>query len=304
LALEPEFSSLEKSKFVVVPVAFEKTTSYRKGTYWGPKKFLEASKQLEFYDEELNQETVFTAGVATLPILVPNPKESTEAFFKKITATIDELLAMGKFVITVGGEHTLTFAPVASYVKRYPNLTILHFDAHADLRQSYEDTVWSHACALRRSMDVAKKAVLVGVRSLDRTEVDWIEANKNRVTVFLAQDCQNMDKILPSIIERLGPEVYITVDVDGFDLGPMPGVGTPQPGGISWYGGLKLFHEVFKQRKVLGFDVLELAPIKGEVVSEFTAAKLAYRLMGYADKYLFTAPKQNQRSKTMAPLSS
>lgn len=277
-----------------MPAAFERTTSYRKGTYWGPKKFLEASKQLEFYDEELGEEIALKAGIATLPILKPNAKETTPAFFMKVTRAVDKLLNLNKFVITVGGEHTLTYAPVAAYVRHFPNLTILHFDAHADLRQSYEDTEWSHACALRRSLDLVQKAVLVGIRSFDSTEIAWIKANNNRVEVFPAQKCLDMDKALPQIIDSLGDDVYITIDVDGLDISLMPGVGTPQPGGLDWYAALKLFRAVFEKKNVVGFDVLELAPIAGSVVSEFTAAKLAYRLMGYAWKYPKKANNANE----------
>ncbi|MBI2069080.1 MAG: agmatinase [Elusimicrobia bacterium] len=278
---------LDKAKFAVVPVAFERTTSYIKGTVHGPSKLLAASHQLEFYDEELSEEIGFSHGIATIKPLKPTPRVESKEFLLKTSSVVRELAQRGKFVATVGGEHTITFAPVNAMKDVYPDLSILYIDAHADLRDSYEGTPWNHACALRRSIEACHSAggrgvtALVGIRSMDVTEARYIQDNRT-LALFDAHRCRRLATEINRIIEHLGEHVYISIDLDGLDPSVIPGVGTPQPGGLGWYDLLDLLKAVFDHRKVVGVDLMELAPLKGQVVSEFAAAKLLYRVFGYA----------------------
>lgn len=280
---------IEDAQFVVVPADFERTTSYRKGTVAGPAEFLTASAQVEFYDEELRKETLRDTLIATIPFVSARKSESSGAYLGRLSAIIEKLVAQGKKVVTVGGEHTLTYAPVAAYAKHFKNLSILHFDAHADLRTSYEDNHWSHACALRRSIEAVEKeggvckVAMVGIRSIDTDEAEFIDANSN-VKLFDILRHRDPHILAQQVINHLGPDVYVTIDLDGFDPAVVPGVGTPQPGGFGWYDTLDLLREVFAKKNVVGFDAMELAPIKGQVVSELAAAKLVYRLIGYASQ--------------------
>ncbi|MBI4063391.1 MAG: agmatinase [Elusimicrobia bacterium] len=287
MGLDLPFCDLEKAKFAVVPVAFERTTSYMKGTKNGPNKLLEASRQVEFYDEELRREIAQAYGVATVPVLKPKPNAESKEFLLKTSAVVRELAQAGKFVATVGGEHTVTFAPVNAFKDLHKDLSILYIDAHADLRDRYEGTPWNHACALRRSIEACQsvggkaRTSLVAIRNLDIEEARYIQDNSN-LALFTAHDHRSLASSIARIVDHLGEHVYISVDLDGLDPSIMPGVGTPQPGGLLWYETLDLLKEVFKKRKVVGVDLMELAPIKGQVVSEFTAAKLLYRIFGYA----------------------
>ena len=280
---------MEKAHFVILPVAYERTTSYRKGTARGPAKFLEASHQLEFYDEELAGETAKLIAIATAPIFKPSAKEADHKFLKRVSSAVAELVRRKKFVATIGGEHTLTYAPILAYAQVYADLSILYVDAHADLRNEYEGTPWSHACALRRSLEACRlfggqgRTSMVGIRSMDIEEARYIGDNQNLALFGMAQSYRLCD-LADSIIERLGEHVYVSIDLDGLDPAVIPGVGTPQPGGLGWYDLLYLLKKLFERRRVVGVDLMELAPIAGQVISEFAAAKLLYRIIGYSWK--------------------
>ncbi|MFC1520876.1 agmatinase [Elusimicrobiota bacterium] len=281
LGITDNLSSLKRAKYVILPVAFERTTSYMKGTRFGPAKLLEASRQLEFFDEELKIETFKSHPIATLPIIKPRKSETTGSFFSRIRSIVRFIYEKGKFPILLGGEHSITMAPVQALSRQYKDLSVLHFDAHADLRQDYEGTPFNHACALRRSLEHASKGVAIGIRNIDSDEFKWAKAHKDRVKMFVHNGAYTLKDITPKVLNALGKKVYITIDLDGFDPSIMPGVGTPQPGGIQWHEALRFFKQVFRSRDVVGFDIMELCPIPNSVVSEFTAAKLLYRLLGY-----------------------
>lgn len=280
---------MEKARFAIVPAAYERTTSYRKGTVHGPAKLLEASHQVEFYDEELGRETAQSVGIATTPIFKPKRTEAPQKFLHKVSSAVLELAQRGKFVATVGGEHTLTFAGVHAMAQVYPDLSILYIDAHADLRREYEGTPWNHACALRRSLESClsfkgrAQTSLVGIRSMDIEEVRYINDNKN-LALFGLPQFRRLSEATDAIIDNLGRHVYVSIDLDGLDPSVIPGVGTPQPGGVGWYELLELLKKLFERRHVVGTDLMELAPISGQVVSEFAAAKLLYRIIGYASE--------------------
>lgn len=305
MGMGDEAPSVEESKFVVLPAAYERTTSFRKGTVMGPKEFLRASAQVEFYDEELLKETCKEIPIATLPTFAPKAKETAAAYMGRLSSAIEKLVAKGKCVVTVGGEHTLTYAPVAAYAKHVKDLSILHFDAHADLRVSYEDNHWSHACALRRSIEAVEreggtcKVAMVGIRSLDIDEARFVDANPN-VRMYDHLRHRDPHVLAQQVINHLGPNVYVTIDLDGFDPAVIPGVGTPQPGGFGWYDTLDLMREVFAKKNIVGFDLMELSPIKGEVMSELAAAKLAYRLIGYASQKSLSLKSSGVRGLSVA----
>lgn len=275
LGSQHENNALHKAAFFVLPAPYEVTTSFKKGTQFGPKAFLEASHQVELWDEEVDCET-WQLGIHTLPYFRPEP--TPEASMQKLAASVRELLPFAKPLFTVGGEHTLTGAIAPEFAARYRDLSVLHIDAHADLREEYEGTPLSHACALHPVMKVAP-LVQVGIRSVGPEEKKYV--NAGRVATFYAHATRDMRALIPQVLAKLSNTVYITIDLDGFDPSVFPGVGTPQPGGLGWYEGLELFKAVILSRRVVGVDLMELCPLPDAPLSEFNAAKLAYRLMGY-----------------------
>jgi agmatinase len=267
---------LAKARFVVLPLPFERTTSYKKGTKRGPAALLQGSLGVELYDEELGRQTSLE-GIHTLPAM--RLEGPAQRVFPRIEAEVSRIAAMpGKTLFCVGGEHSLAHATIPPFIRRYPGLGILHFDAHADLRREYDGSSYSHACAMH---PVAKKCrvVQVGVRSIGEDEVHL--TGRGNVRTFLWHEHRDMRKLIPLVLKDLPPFVYMSIDLDGFDPGVVPGVGTPQPGGYLWHEALDLFRAVIKKKRVVGVDVMELCPLKDTVASELAAAKLVYRLMGY-----------------------
>lgn len=278
LGVEDPKNALDKAAFLLLPVPYEVTTSYKKGTVNGPRAFLEASEQVELWDEELDFET-HALGIHTLPFF--KPERTPEASMEKLKAEVRELLPLKKPLFTIGGEHTLTGAIAPVFRETYKDLSVLHIDAHADLREEYEGTPLSHACALYPVSKVCP-VVQVGIRSVGVEEKPNV--NAGNVTTFFMHETRDMATLIPQVLAKLSKTVYITIDLDGFDPAVFPGVGTPQPGGLGWYEGLDLFRAVIQAKKVVGVDLMELCPLRDNNISEFNAAKLAYRLMGYVAK--------------------
>ncbi len=271
-----EYAPLEKAAFVIVPVPYEMTVSYGGGAGRGPDAVIESSVQLELYDEEAGFE-IWKKGFFTCePVkFVKSEKE----FFPKMEKAVDELLSSCKaFPFFIGGEHSITQALLPPFIKRHKNLSILHFDAHADLRPSYHGSVHSHASALYPASRT-NKVVQVGIRSIGAEERKFV--NSGNVRTFLMHENLNIDKLVKNVLKELTDTVYLTIDVDGFDPSVMPATGTPQPGGFGWYEAMKLFRSVCENKKVVGCDVVEVAPFKFSPVTEFNAAKLIYRIAGY-----------------------
>lgn len=276
MGIESEKDSLSLCKFVVVPVPFEKTVSYGHGTAKGPAAIIEASAQVELWDEETKSET-WECGINTQKDIDCNG--STAKVFKAIEKKAEELCALSqKVAFYIGGEHSISQALIEPYIRKYKNLSVLHFDAHADLRDEYEGSARSHACALRPA---SKKVpvVQVGIRSVGADEKQYI--NKGRVKTYLMHENRDINKLIKKVLKDLTDTVYITIDVDGFDPSVMPATGTPQPGGFGWYEGLDIFREVIKAKKVVGIDVVEASVKKDDTTTEMNCAKLIYRLMGY-----------------------
>lgn len=276
LGVRSDRSSLARARFLVLPVPYERTTSYKKGTERGPAKFLEASLQVELWDEELKDDT-WQAGIHTFPLWVTD--ENAPAFFPKLRRKAEECARLkGKTLFVIGGEHSLSQATIPAFAGAYPKLSVLHFDAHADLRSEYEGNPHSHACALYPASKLCK-LVQVGIRSAGPEELPNMRTP--RVRTFFMHEWPDPKKLAAQVIRELTPDVYISLDLDGFDPAVIPGVGTPQPGGFGWYDGLEILKAVCRRKNVVGVDVMELCPLLDDVRSELAAAKLVYRLMGH-----------------------
>ncbi len=270
-------ATLEKARFLVWPLPYERTTSYKKGTGRGPEKFLEGSLGVELFDEEILAQT-YLAGIHTLPPPVID-SQGPETLFPRIEREAARYAAMkGKTLFSVGGEHSLSQALIPAFARQHPGLSVLHFDAHADMRPEYEGSPYNHACALYPASGLCR-VVQVGIRSVAEEEAHLL--NTGNVTAFLMHEHRDLRRLIPRVLEALSDAVYITIDLDGFDPSVIPGVGTPQPGGFSWHEGLEIFRTVIERKEVVGVDVMELCPLQDTVNSELAAAKLVYRLMGY-----------------------
>lgn len=270
---------LAKARFAVLPLPYERTTSYKKGTKHGPEKFMEGSLGIELWDEELGLQT-WRAGIHTLTPF--EGEDAPAAFLPRLQGHVERLArdfkAAGRTLFSIGGEHALSQATIPAFAKAYPGLSVLHFDAHADLRPEYEGTPHNHACALYPASRLCR-LVQVGVRSIGEEEAHLV--GMGNVVTFPMHGCRDIGKLVPKILGSLTQTVYISIDLDGFDPAVIPGVGTPQPGGFSWYEGLEIFRSVIQYKDVVGVDIMELCPLKDTVDSELAAAKLAYRMMGY-----------------------
>ncbi len=275
--LPPKLSSYAPARVACLPVPFDRTTSYVKGTAKAPKAILEASAQVELYDEELESETC-DIGIATLPA-VKVGAGSIENVLDRISASVSRIIRDGKLPVIIGGEHSITPPAVRAAAKIYPDLTVLQFDAHADLRSEYGGTKWSHASAMARCLEICP-AVQVGIRNLSKDEA--IRVSREKLPVFFAhkihEDKGWMKKALAAIKTK---NVYVTVDVDAFDQSIMPDTGTPEPGGLSWYDVVGLLREVAMRKNIVAFDFVELCPQKGHHASDFMVAKLIYKSIGY-----------------------
>jgi len=277
LGLPPEESRLDRARVAIVPAPFDQTTSYLPGTRFGPAAILSASRQVEFYDEELDREPS-AIGIATLEEIEVEPAD-IESGLRRLEEVVEMLDERGIVPLTLGGEHSLTLAPVAALRRRYPGLSVIQLDAHLDLRDAYQGTQLSHASVMRRIRELGVTTVPVGIRSVSREEADYVHAEK--APVFLAREIRANGLDVDPIVAELGNPVYVTVDLDAFDPAYVPGVGTPEPGGLTWDEGLRLLRAVFERRQVVGIDVVELCPIPGQIVSDFFAAKLVNKLIGY-----------------------
>ena len=285
-------TSYEQAKAVVIPYGLEASVSYGGGTSKGPQAMIDASPELEMFDEELWCESYREIGIVTLDekgyATPPNRKGHIPESLNQLEALVEQVLQDGKFPMTFGGEHSITAGTIRPFARRYPDLHILHFDAHADLRDGYMGEHYSHAAALRRAIDddaVEKKGhhitlISCGIRNISAEEIPFLEANHHRITIHWGKDIARWN--IAEIVEPLrGKPVYLTFDVDGFDASLMPATGTPEPGGMFWADAMAIIREAAKISTIVGADVNELAPIKGWHASDFLAAKLAYKILGY-----------------------
>lgn len=282
LAVEKEVSSYEKSKIIILSAPLEKTVSYGKGTANGPKEILKASHYVEFYDEEFDRELVFEKGIATLPELKLKDL-SVKKGIDKIYKNVKKLIADDKFVVTLGGEHSLSSAPVKAHFETYENISVLQIDAHSDLRDTYEGSKYSHASVMARVAEFTKDIVQVGIRAQCIEESKFIK--ENGIKTFYARDIRNDkhgENWIKKVADSLKENVYVTFDVDGLDPSVITATGTPEPGGLLWDETMNLFRKIGEEKNIVGFDVVELAPSKYHESSNFTTAKLVYKLLNYS----------------------
>jgi len=267
--------SWAKAKVAILPVPYESTTTYGAGTAKGPSAIIEASRHMELWDTELNKD--FTRlGFFTFPELEPD-MSGPEATVGRIQKVVADILKNKKWPLVLGGEHSITPGVVAALKNNYKNLSVLQIDAHTDLRQEYQGTKWSHACAMKRVYDMGVPVTAVGIRSVSEEEVKFIKKAGLEKRIF-----QDIEIPIDKVVKNLSDQVYITVDIDGFDPSLVPGTGTPEPGGLFWHQVLDLIKEVAKHKKIVGADIVELAPIPGQPAADFLAAKLGYKIIGYS----------------------
>lgn len=271
-----KFTSFEKAKVAILPVPYGETVTYRKGTEKGPEAILEASDNLELFDEELGKET-HIIGINTALLLKVNSSSPEDMIASVEEKTLD-IYKQDKMPVIIGGEHTLTIGAARAAKAKFKDLSILYFDAHCDLRNEYAGNKHSHACVARRLLEVAP-VVEVGVRSLSKEENDF--ASAENIKIIKMFDMLKEQDWLSVVKKQLSKNIYISIDLDVFDPSIMPSVGSPEPGGIQWYEFLKAIREIIAHKNVVGFDVVELCPVKGVVWPDFTAAKLIYKILGY-----------------------
>ena len=277
-------TTYEEAKAVILPIPYEKTTTYRQGCKHGALAIIEASQQLEAYDLELKKETCIETGIHTLDAIADtriNPTIAPEDMLWRTTDAVKKVIEDGKFAIALGGEHAITYGVVKAYQQALSEpFTVVQIDAHGDLRHSYEGSIYNHACVMRRIIDLGLPTLPVGIRSICQEEAQLIAQKK--IPVMYAKDIYRHRSWRFRAIANIPTEkVFITIDLDGLDPSLLPGVGTPEPGGLNWYELTHFLKQLFLQKKVIGCDVMELAPLNDSVVSEFTAAKLVYKLIGY-----------------------
>ena len=278
-----EADSKINNKVIVVPFGLEKSVSYGRGTKNGPREIIKASHQVELFDEDLNKEPYKFIGIKTLKPL-PIKKNLKEAI-EQLGLINKKIISNNKFPLVLGGEHSITPGSIKPFVEKYDEITILHFDAHADLREEYNGDKFSHACAIKRCLDFKNvKVVSFGIRNLSSSEMRFYEKNKKRIKIFWSKDKNKWSlKKIKDIFQN--KNVYITFDVDGFDSSVMPATGTPEPGGFFWEDIIPIIKTICKNSNIVGADINELAPIKNFNSYNFLVAKLAYKILSYTFEF-------------------
>jgi agmatinase len=279
LGLPPSQSGYARARYAILPIPYDATVSFQVGTRNGPRAIITASQQVELFDQEYERE--FTkAGVATLPPVAPNmagPKQMQEDIFAAARPVVRD----GKFLLSLGGEHSITSGLVRAVQTKYKKLSVLQIDAHADLRDSYEDTPFSHASAMRRVMDLGVPVVGVGIRNYSAEEHRFMRAKKIS-PISARQTREDVDWMMEAL-DHLSENVYVSIDIDGFDPAYAPGTGTPEPGGLDWYQVCDLLKAVAMERNIVAADIVEVLPLPGSAQTEFLAAKLAYKLIAHVE---------------------
>lgn len=268
-----EFATLERSKTALITVPYDGTSTWGKGADKGPEAFLDASENMELYDIETNSE-VYKEGVYLNEM--PADFESPADMVTKVHDEVKEFILKNKFVTLFGGEHSVSIGSIRAFSETFQNLTVLQIDAHADLRNEYDGTPYNHACAMHEASKTTN-LVQVGIRSMDISEKKFM----NTDNVFFAHQMAEDDFWQDKALDLLTENVYITIDLDGFDPAILPGTGTPEPGGLYWYETLAFLKTIFDSRNVVGFDIVELCPSEHDRVSPFNAAKLYYKMLSY-----------------------
>ncbi|MEW5844889.1 MAG: agmatinase [Bacteroidota bacterium] len=271
--LPKPYCEFETSRVAIVPVPYDGTSTWIKGADKGPKALLDASANMEIYDIETDSE-VYKIGIYTdSPITEDSSPETMVEAVKERTLN---LIEKGKFTVIIGGEHSVSIGTIQAHAQKYKDLTVLQIDAHTDLRNSYEGSKNNHACVMARAKELCP-IVQVGIRSMDTSEKANLDPNR----VFWAHKIVNCDDWMDQAIDLLTENVYLTIDLDGFDPSILPSTGTPEPGGLMWYPSLKFLRKVIEKRNLVGFDIVELCPNTDDKASDFLAAKLLYKILTY-----------------------
>jgi agmatinase len=268
-----EFSKLEKSKIVLIPVPYDGTSTWQKGADKGPDAFLDASANMELYDIETATE-VYQQGIYLADAVTEN--ESPKSMVEAVHQETKKYIKKNKFVTIFGGEHSISIGTIRAFNEMFPSLTVLHIDAHADLRKSYEGSNFNHACAVYEASQTTN-LIQVGIRSMDIIEKTVMDEDKT----YFAHEMAIDDTWMDSAIDQMTDNVFITFDLDAFDPSIMPSTGTPEPGGLLWYETLEFLKQVFAEKNVVGFDIVELCPNSKDKSSDFLAAKLYYKMLSY-----------------------
>lgn len=277
LGLQDQFAAYDRSRFVILPIPYDGTTSFQVGTRNGPARIIEASRQLEWFDEELERE-VHKPGIHTMHPLEPDAS-GPAAMHERVYKHARKIVRDGKFLIGLGGEHSVTSGLVRAVASKHKKLSILQIDAHLDLRDTYQESPHSHASVMRRCMHWVERIVPVGIRNVSIDEHKFLKSSGIRPV--MARECYMSDDWAERALDGLGEKVYVTIDIDGFDPAYAPGTGTPEPGGLDWYQVTSLLQLVAGERQIVGADVVEVMPIPGQAVTEFLAARLIYKLIAY-----------------------
>ncbi|NWF77594.1 MAG: agmatinase [Chloroflexi bacterium] len=275
--LEPPYSNLQQAKTAILPVPYDGTSEWRGGSRHAPQAIIDASQYLELYDLELDRE-IYKVGISTLPEVEPL-LSSPQDMIDRVYQVIKGLIQKEKFVVLLGGEHSLAWGAVRAFKETFPGLSVLQLDAHADLRDEYLGTKYSQACVMRRIFELCP-ITQVGIRSLSQEEKQFLTQNK--LTPFYMSDLASNTAYIQQIVNSVSEDVYITIDVDALDPSIMPAVGTPEPDGMSWRQVLDIIKSVALHKHVVGFDLMEFCPAEGPGSCAFLLAKLAYKLIGYA----------------------
>lgn len=276
LGLEPEFCNIESARYALVSIPFDKSCSWQRGTSKGPRAVLEASRQVELYDVEYGNEP-YKAGVFTAPAV---EAETSQEMVQKGEQAVASYLERDKFVFTIGGDHSISLGPIKAHHKKFPKMSVLHIDAHVDRRAQLDGNIYSHASIIARTAEFVSNIVSVGIRSGDKEEC----ANLNPAKMFYAHQLVTNPNWIKQAIAQLDEQVYITLDVDAFDIGIMPSTGTPEPGGMGWYEVLGLIKAVIKERELVGMDIVELLPNPTNLGPDFLVAKLIYKVINLLEQ--------------------
>jgi len=268
-----EYAKLEQAKIVLIPVPYDGTSTWQKGADKGPKAFLEASENMELYDIETDSE-VYQQGIYLTDNVTEN--SSPELMVEAVYEITKKYIKKNKFVTIFGGEHSISIGTIRAFNEMFPSLTVLHIDAHADLRKSYEGSSCNHACAVYEASQHTN-LIQVGLRSMDIKEKSVMDLDKT----YFAHDMATNDSWMDSVIDQMTDNVFITFDLDAFDPSILPSTGTPEPGGLFWYETLDFLKQVFAEKNVIGFDIVELCPNQIDKSSDFLAAKLYYKMLSY-----------------------
>ncbi len=281
LCLPESLADYTTARYAIMPVPYDASVSWRGGAKHAPAAVIAASEHMENYDDELDAE-YHTAGIATLEAIEPDAS-GPEAMCGRIEQAADRILADGKTLIGLGGEHSISVGLFRAVRKIHPGVSVLQIDAHTDMREEYHSSPYSHACVMRRIAETGAKIAGVAVRSISREEWDFIQSRPAQILEVTAWTIARGDDWLDGVLDHLGDKVYVTIDIDGFDPSVAPGTGTPEPGGIDWFQGCGLLRAVAEEKQIVAADLVEVSPIPGQTVTEHLGARLIYKMIGYME---------------------